>query len=122
MNKKQIKKLPSNIIGISRIENLEELANLYTCANVLFNPSKEESFSLVTVEAMACGTPVIGYNNSAIKEFSNLKICKTLSLNDNDKFNKIIAFCKEHTDIDKNVNKFSIKFVMQEYMNLYKNL
>ncbi len=122
LNKKQIKKLPSNIIGISRIENLEELANLYTCANVLFNPSKEESFSLVTVEAMACGTPVIGYNNSAIKEFSNLKICKTLSLNDNDKFNKIIAFCKEHTDIDKNVNKFSIKFVMQEYMNLYKNL
>ena len=122
LNKKQIEKLPSNVIGLSRIENLEELANLYTCANVLFNPSKEESFSLVTVEAMACGTPVIGYNNSAIKEFDRLKTCRTLNLSDNNRFNKIITSCKQNNDVDKNINKFSIKSVIKEYMNLYKNL
>ena len=78
LNKKQIKNLPSNIIGIQRTENIEELACLYTVADVLFNPSKEESFSLVTVEAMACGTPVVVYKYTAPKELIPNFACKVI--------------------------------------------
>jgi glycosyltransferase involved in cell wall biosynthesis len=37
-------------------------------ANVFINPSIAESFGLVTVEAMACGTPVVVYNSTASPE------------------------------------------------------
>ena len=43
------------MIGIPRTESDDELAQLYTKAAININPSKEESFSFVTIEAMACG-------------------------------------------------------------------
>lgn len=64
----QIKKTPENIIGIQRTENKEELAMLYSMSHIFINPSLEESFSLVTAEALACGTPVIVLDTSAVKE------------------------------------------------------
>ncbi len=68
LTKSQIGKLVPGIVGIERTENKRELAALYTAADVFINPSKEESFSLVTVEAMACGTPVIVLGTSAVRE------------------------------------------------------
>lgn len=68
LNEKQMKNLPSNIIGIKRTENIDELVELYSCADVFINASVEESFGLVTVEAMACGTPAIVYNATASPE------------------------------------------------------
>lgn len=68
LDDEQISNLPDNIIGINRTDNQEELANLYSISTVFMNPSREETFSLVTVEAMACGTPVIVCGKSAPKE------------------------------------------------------
>ena len=68
LNDKQIKQLPSNIIWIKRTSNVDELVTLYTRSNVFVNPSKEETFSLVTVEAMACKAKVIVLDTSAVKE------------------------------------------------------
>lgn len=68
LSKRQIKRLPDNIIGIEKTENQNELAILYSIADIFINPSREESFSLVTAEAFACGTPVIALNTSAVKE------------------------------------------------------
>lgn len=39
----------------------EELARLYAAADVFAFPSRAETFGLVMVEAMACGTPVAAY-------------------------------------------------------------
>ncbi len=68
LSHRQRKHLPSNIIGISHTENMDDLAELYSEAHIFVNPSVEESFSLVTIEAMACGTPVIALDTSAVKE------------------------------------------------------
>ena len=68
LSRLQIQHLPDGIIGIRQTENRQELAALYSRADIFVNPSREESFSLVTVEAMACGTPVIVLNTSAVKE------------------------------------------------------
>ncbi len=64
----QRKLLPSNAVGIPRSENLSELCALYNLADVYINASYEESFGLTTAEALACGTPVIGNNNTGTKE------------------------------------------------------
>lgn len=68
LTKWQIVKPVPGIIGIGRTENKRELAALYTAADIFINPSQEESFSLVTAEAMACGTPVIVLGTSAVRE------------------------------------------------------
>lgn len=61
VNDKQLKMLPSSVIGIKRTNNVKELAEIYTAADVLFNPTYEDNYPTVNLEAQACGTPVITY-------------------------------------------------------------
>lgn len=68
VNQKEQRSLPDNMIGILRTDSMEELAGIYTTADVFFNASVEETFGLPTVEAMACGTPVIVYDATALPE------------------------------------------------------
>ena len=68
VNDKEKKQLPSNMIGISRTDSVQELAGIYTQADVFFNASVEETFGLPTVEALACETPVVVYDATAVPE------------------------------------------------------
>ena len=68
MNAAQQKTMPEEIVQIERTADRGELAKLYSAAELLLNPSEEESFSMVTIEALACGTPVIALDSSAVKE------------------------------------------------------
>lgn len=68
LNQKQISKLPSNIIGLPNTENMNELVELYSSADLFVNFSIEETFGLTTAESMACGTPVLVYNSTACPE------------------------------------------------------
>lgn len=61
---KQISDLPLNIIGIKRTSDINELAQIYSAADVFVNPSVEETFGLVTAEALACGTPAIVFDST----------------------------------------------------------
>lgn len=60
--------LPDNVIGICRTENQQQLAQIYSAADVLVNLSLEETFGLVVAEALACGTPAIVLNSTACPE------------------------------------------------------
>lgn len=125
LNKKQIDKLPKSIIGIERTENIEELSNLYTIAKVLFNPSKEETFSLVTVEAMACGTPVIAYDNSAVKELIDENINGiTISAEKDLKSNIDIIdkYLKNNISSDNSITtKLDVDSMTDKYLKIYIN-
>ena len=68
LTRKQIEILPNNILGIERTENVEELAEIYSAADIVLNLSYEETFGLTTVEGLACGTPGIVYNATASPE------------------------------------------------------
>lgn len=64
----QLKSLPNNIVGFKKTESFTQLQELYSKSDVIFNPNSEVTFGLVTVEAMACGTPVIVLHNTAGEE------------------------------------------------------
>lgn len=68
LNKKQMKNLPKEIIGIERTENIQELAELYSAADVFINPTWVDNFPTTNIEALACGTPVVTYNTGGSPE------------------------------------------------------
>lgn len=62
------KKLPNNIIGISRTENVNQLAELYSVADAFINPTWQDNYPTVNLEAISCGTPVITYRTGGSVE------------------------------------------------------
>lgn len=59
---------PQDIVHIDTVDNLEEMAKIYSMADVFVNFSQQETFGKVAAEALACGTPVIANNNTANPE------------------------------------------------------
>lgn len=57
----QQKRLPENIVGIRRTDNVHQLAALYSAATAFVNPTWQDNYPTVNLEAIACGTPVVTY-------------------------------------------------------------
>lgn len=64
----QLAALPEGIIGIKRTNSVEELAEIYTAADVFFNPTYEENYPTTNLEAISCGTPVVTYRTGGSPE------------------------------------------------------
>ena len=62
------KSLPENIISIRRTNSQRELAEIYSAADLFVNPTREENFPTVNMEALACGTPVLTFNTGGSQE------------------------------------------------------
>ena len=54
--------LPPEIIPIERTRDQKALAEIYTAADVFANPTSNDNFPTVNIEALACGTPVVTFN------------------------------------------------------------
>lgn len=125
LSEKQILNLPSNVIGIERTENQKELAQLYSRANVFVNPSKEETFGLVTAEAMACGTPVIVYDSTACAEMVDAS-CIVLNIEEKetmiDAVTKIKKEKRAKTELAAIFKKESmVRGYISEYTNAFSS-
>lgn len=55
------KRLPANVVSVSRTANVHQLAELYTAATAFINPTWQDNYPTVNLEAIACGTPVVTY-------------------------------------------------------------
>lgn len=64
------KQAPKSMDGARRLGYLptDELARLLSAAACLIFPSRYEGFGLPLIEAMACGCPVVAYDNSSLPE------------------------------------------------------
>ena len=60
--------LPKGIISIHRTQNQQELAQIYTAADLFVNPTREENYPTVNMESVACGTPVLTFNTGGSAE------------------------------------------------------
>ncbi|HJF40519.1 glycosyltransferase [Thomasclavelia spiroformis] len=115
LNKKQIKKLPSNIIGITRTENVEELVKWYSAAEVFFNPTLEDNYPTVNLEAIACETPVVTFNTGGSPESGYYGKC---ILNNNKLIFKEIKNINTLNDLVK--KNISLKYMNKYYLLLYE--
>lgn len=122
---KEISRLPQNIIGIKRTDSVEELAGLYSTADVYFNASVEETFGLPTVEAMACGTPSIVYNATALPELIEPGCGTVVGIHDLMAVKSWIEVFKMETSAKQCINvakKYSKKIKYKQYIDLYERM
>ena len=68
LNEKQIKAMPEGVVALSRTDSPQELAAIYTAADVFFNPTLEDNYPTVNLEAEACGTSVVTYDTGGCRE------------------------------------------------------
>lgn len=64
----QKEKLPDRVIGLERTNNAQELAEIYSCADVFINTTYEDNYPTVNLEAISCGTPVVTYRTGGSPE------------------------------------------------------
>jgi len=64
----QIAALPKSILGLPRTDSMTELVQAYTAADIFLNPSVEETFGMTAMEARACGTEAVVYQDTACEE------------------------------------------------------
>lgn len=68
LSQSQISALPMGIKGFMRTESAHQLADLYSKVDLFVNPTLEDNFPTVNLEALACGTPVITYKTGGSPE------------------------------------------------------
>lgn len=51
-----------------RTDSATQLAAIYSAANAFFNPTVEDNYPTVNLEAEACGTPVVTYDTGGCAE------------------------------------------------------
>lgn len=120
------KQLPDNIISIHRTYNQQELAKIYTAADLFLNPTREEVFGLVNIEALACGTPVVTFNSGGSPECIDETCGKVIENNDIDTLYNEIIICSQQnnfssTDCIKRSKLFNNDEKFNDYIQLYKN-
>lgn len=118
------KLLPSNIISIHRTQNQKELAEIYTAADLFVNPTREENYPTVNMEALACGTPVVTFKTGGSPEIIDNSCGLTVDCDDVATIEKKIRQVCEKKIFDTNscLNRaadFDRNNRLKEYVDLY---
>lgn len=88
--------LPSNILSIHRTHDQRELAGIYSVADVFVNPTREDTFPTVNLEALACGTPVVTFETGGSPECVDDRSGSVVPCDDVDALEReIVRICAE---------------------------
>lgn len=119
--------LPSNVISIHRTKNQRELAMLYTVADLFVNPTREENYPTVQMEALACGTPIVAFRTGGCPEIIDEACGVVVEKDDiNGMISEIIRICEDHPYVaehcTKRANRFNKSQNINEYIKLYHSM
>ncbi|MDD3187681.1 MAG: glycosyltransferase [Bacilli bacterium] len=124
VNNKQLDELPKNIVGVIRTDNINDLVNIYSISTVLFNPSHEETFSKVTIEAKYCGTSVIVFDTTAPKEIIDKTDClikNALNKTENEISKEVFEYISKNLkEPIINNKKYDKDIMISNHLLLYK--
>lgn len=127
LTRKQINNLPHDIIGIERTRNVEELASLYSLADIFVNPTTADNFPTTNIEALACGTPVVTYNTGGSGEAVDDRTGIVVNKSDKQKLYEAVAevigngkkhymqYCRERAEA-----KFNKEDRYRDYIKLFE--
>ena len=121
------KQLPPNIISIHRTHNQVELAEIYTAADVFVNPTLEDNYPTVNMEALACGTPVVTFNTGGSPEILDETCGIVVKKEDLDGLIKAIIKVTEDRSFSCNAcltkaEEFNQDICFKRYIDLYTGI
>lgn len=124
LNKDQIKQLNgTRILALPPTDNTDELVKWYSAADFFVNPTYEDNFPTVNLEALACGTPVITYKTGGSAECLNEKCGRAVKQGD---ISEIAAVLINNTFDEKECisqsKNYDCEKCFSKYIDLYKNI
>lgn len=120
----------TNIVTIPNIRDANILAEYYSMADVFVLPSLAENYATVTLEAMACGTPVVGFAAGGTPEQLTDNKGITVATGDQWALNKAIRKAVSADNgllhgkmlAEKIKEQNSIQAMTEEYKKVYRKL
>lgn len=123
LNEQQIRELPDGIIGICRTESPQVLAEYYSAAHVFVNPTYEDTYPTVNLEAQACGTPVVSYDVCGCPETIQPGCGQTVPCGDLQELHRaVLAWCGRETPIPVDRERLCQEYCYRTYMDLYTQI
>lgn len=120
---KTVDLIPDSIISIHRTADRHELAAIYTAADVFVNPTREEVFGLVNIEALACSTPVVTFNTGGSPESITPECGVVVPQDDIDAMESAIIHVCADPSYQENCRKRALQFddknCLKKYLDLY---
>ena len=123
VTKKQVKNLSKDMILINRTNKLEELIEIYSAADVYFNPTYEDNFPTTNLEAIACNTYVITYNTGGCSEEVDENTGCIVEKGNLDEVLNILYRNDIYNKFDNKKHfKFSTQNMIDSYIKLYNEI
>ena len=125
-NRQIDKYLPGKIISIHTTQDQAELAQIYSAADVFVNPTREDNYPTVNLEALACGTPVVTFRTGGSPEMLSDQTGGVVERDDIDALEKeIIRICVNRPFLREQCVEKAAEFdeakYFESYLALYKN-
>lgn len=118
-----------NLILIGRTSDQNELAEFYSMADLFLICSSSENFPTTCIEALACGTPVAGFDAGGSKETAPDGLGEFVPYGDLDKLQRVIERQLEHINHEKRLlcrnyarEQYSMQRMYEKYLGIYRNL
>ena len=106
--------LPDSIIQLGRTSSQGELAEFYSAAEVMLNPTYNDTFPTTNTESLACGTPVVTYKTGGSPEILDENTGIVVEKGDVDGLRQAIDTIKRH-------GKFSYSESCRKRAEMYFN-
>lgn len=121
------KLLPENILSIHRTSSREELVKIYSASDLFINPTRDENYPTVNMEAIACGLPVLTFATGGSAEIISETTGSSVKTGDIDEMERqILRIEKERPfkkeDCLKHAQNFAMEDKFREYVELYKKV
>ena len=112
------------IMCIPRQSNPRDLAELYSAADFLIVPSREDNLPTTMLESMACGTPVIGMPVGGMRDFirdgETGMLCKDIS---SDALSHAVENALNHTFNRDSIRRFAeANFSIEQQARAYREV